>query len=221
MKIVLSLGLLTALFFLYNELQQTREEIKKELKTSAVASGSSFDQINKIISKKTAKTVIQKIKRQNKKDSKNKVVLGLESSLSPSVGFDERLLEMLEEDPETTLKEIAHLLSSNPHSVVWNNSLNLIKNAKIDPDQKIDFLKAQLKFSGLLTEDEHQNIRVLNQYKKILGTIKEIYLTESRDLSELAEEMGSSVPSGELQRTVNAMLYSENINKMNQKQLTP
>ena len=221
MKIVLSLSLLTGLFFLYNEFQQTREELKKELKTSAVASGSSFDQINKIISKKRAKAVIQTIKLENKIDSKNKVVLGLESSLSPSVGYDERLLEILEEDPETTLKEIAHLLSSNPHSVVWNNSLNLIKNAKIDPDQKIEFLKAQLKFVGVLTEDEHQNIRVLNQYKKILGSIKQIYLTESRDLSELAEEMGSSVPSGELQRTVNAMLYSENYNKRNQEQLPP
>jgi hypothetical protein len=74
---------------------------------------------------------------------------------------------------------------------------------------------------GVLTEDEHQNIRVLNQYKKILGSIKQIYLTESRDLPELAEEMGSSVPSGELQRTVNAMLYSENYNKRNQEQLPP
>jgi hypothetical protein len=212
MKFGLILVLLTILYFFYNEYQDAREEIKKELKTSAIATGDSFEKLNSRISKKVKSEGTQPIQLQDQLESKNKVILGLESSLSPSVGYDENMLEMLEEDPETTLKEMGHLLARNPHSVIWNNSLNLIKNAKINPDQKIDFLKAQLKSSGSLTDDENQNMRVLNQYKRITRTMKDIYITESRDLNELAEELGSISPPGELQQEVNSILYDENNN---------
>jgi hypothetical protein len=205
-----------SLIYFFYEVQETREEIKKGLKESVIASGDSFDKFNKKISGEISEKKMAKEELVHLPENSEGLVLKLESSSSIGMGEDERLIELLENEPEKTLKTMAQILSRNPHSLVWSNSLNLLKNAKIDPDQKIEFLKEQLKSSGGLSDDEDQNIRVVNQYRRILGAMKEIYKTESRNLEELAEELGSITAQEGLKAEVKSILYSNNEKPLNQ-----
>ncbi len=215
MKIAIGLGLLMSVVFLYFELQKTREDIKKDLKINTLSNDKTFEKLNEVMAPQSVVAKTESKKIEDKKVFRSKLILNLETSSSLNSGNDERLIEMIEENPELALEEIGQLLSSNPHSLVWTNTLNLIKNSKIDPDQKINFLKSQLQNSGKLGEDEDQNIKVVNNYKRILGTLKDIYRSESRNPSELAEEMGNSIPQGELQRAVKSILYEKEPDQRN------
>ncbi len=212
MKFIYFCAFSLAIYFCFHIAEEKHLQAKEELKKSIISSQDAFALITQKENEKNQRDTTEQPTKQTTEQARlveksmNSVVNSLESSLSPEAGFDEKSIKMLEEDPRKSLEEISALLVRNPHSQIWNNSLNLIKNARIDPDLKIDFLKKQLIASGGFTEDENHNLKVVNQYQRILETMKKVYQSESRDFTPLVEEITQVTPDGELQELTRSIL---------------
>ena len=155
--------------------------------------------------------VMNKIENENKIDSLNKMVktnttLSTENYLNNPISekldlsFQELLTEkdkmisILDSNSRTGLENIEKASLNYSNGPRLSFLMDLIIESHIDPKEKIDFVKRNIRYSNAVDEDYQQNSDRLSRNSTLIRTLQLIAQRDSVDISEISNEIISKEP---------------------------